>query len=167
MWEVIKLDIATYDDLLLRQLSTEGHQLRASLHDWYERFQERNDSWSILAATYYYAISIYLSGIFDYRPQFDHISSPSLSHKTIQTHVTNILTNLELGLRTNLAGILFFFPLRVAGARAWSTEQKASILGMLKEISSRAFVVADAFVLDLNTLWLTKRKREEARKACD
>jgi hypothetical protein len=168
VWEAVKPDAITFDDVLLIRLSNEGQRLRGLLHDWHERSQQKQESWSVLALSYYHAISIYLSGMFDYRPQFDHISSPSLAHKTIQSHVTGILTNVELGLRTTkLAGIFFFFPLRVAGARATSPWQKATILEMLKEISSRAFVVAGAFVLDMNTLWLTTHKREEARKAWD
>jgi hypothetical protein len=54
---------------------------------------------------------------------------------------------------TNLAGILFFFPLRVAGARARSVGQRSIILDLLGHISSRSFVVADAFVSDLKSLW--------------
>jgi hypothetical protein len=51
---------------------------------------------------------------------------------------------------TSLAGILFFFPLRVAGARSRSSVvNQARILIMLKEVRKRNFVVADAFVEDL------------------
>ena len=72
----------------------------------------------------------------------------------IQSHVDGILsTTLEALESTRLAGLLFFFPLRVAGARAVSVEQKANVLGMLKEISRRSFVVADAFVMDLEDNW--------------
>jgi hypothetical protein len=112
------------------------------------------DSWTILAETYYNAISIYLSGIFDYRPQFDQITSPTLSSSQIQIHADSILSKTEHALRTTrLVGILFFFPLRVAGARAKTLKQRSAILGMLGDISKRSFVVADAFIVDLHTVW--------------
>lgn len=112
------------------------------------------DSRSILAKIYHHAISIYLSGLFDYRFQYNDLLNPTLPFDTIQYHVDGILRTVAEALQTtNLAGLLFFFPLRVAGARAESLEHKKLILGMLKEISNRSFVVAGAFVKDLESLW--------------
>lgn len=150
----------------------QGHHLRARLEDWYERSQGQQspsaDPWLFLAIIYYHAISIYLSGIFDYRPQFDHLYPPTLALEIIQAHVTNILAKIEVALQTtNLAAICFFFPLRVAGARVWLEEQKLLILRLLGNISKRAYIVADAFILDLNTLWVMNRSREGARRAWD
>jgi hypothetical protein len=51
---------------------------------------------------------------------------------------------------------LLFFPLRVAGARAACREETSLILEMLKEISRRGFVVANAFTVDLEELWKGK-----------
>jgi hypothetical protein len=85
----------------------------------------------------------------------------------IQAHVMNILAKTELALQTNLAAICFFFPLRVAGARVWLEEQRLLILRLLGDISKRAYIVADAFILDLNSLWIMDRNREDARRAWD
>jgi len=115
-----------------------------------EEFQAQNT----LSLAYYHASSIFLSGIFDYRPQFLRLQAPSLSEDEVQAHVTGILTNTTLALnKTNLAGILLFFPLRVSGARTKCDVQKRDILEMLGEISARSFVVADAFREDLEGLW--------------
>jgi uncharacterized membrane protein len=106
---------------------------------------------------YYHAISIYLSGIFDYRLQFNDFIPPTLPYEKIQMHVCGILTRTKMALHiTKLAGLLFFFPLRVAGARAVAVEHRLLIVEMLKDISRRNFVVADAFVHDLENLWSDK-----------
>lgn len=149
----------------LQSLATEGLITRAALDNWYINFQ----SWSattgtpyenpqsILATAYYHATSIYLSGIFDYRGEFAHIHAPMLVQSRIQNHVTEILSNTKTALKiTNLAGALFFFPLRVAGARVTCKEEVTAILEMLNEISNRSFVVADAFKEDLKGVWQQK-----------
>jgi hypothetical protein len=118
---------------------------------------ENSRAQDILSLAYYHASSIFLSGIFDYRPQFMLYQIPSLTEEEIQTHVEGILTNTEIALnKTNLAGILLFFPLRVAGARTKCELQKKDILEMLGEITKRSFVVADAFREDLTGLWAEK-----------
>jgi len=95
-----------------------------------------------------------LSGHFDYRYQFNLIPSPSLPSNDIQVHVNEILQQTEEALETTrLAGILFLFPLRVAGARTRNEAQRARILGMLDGISKSRFVVAQAFSEDLRGLW--------------
>ena len=112
-----------------------------------------------LATIYHHAISIYLSGTFDYFPYWyeSHIPTPTLSPSHVQAHVTAILSMVAVGLKeTNLGGILFLFPLRVAGARAQSLEHRFEIARMLGDITQRGFVVADAFTLDLEELWKWK-----------
>lgn len=162
IWSAIDPAQSLLDPIALLELASKGILLRSSIKEWYTTFQtqiERNpllaqNPSTILAEIYYHAISIYLSGLFDYRPQFNQVPSPALPFGTIQSHGNCILSKTERALRTTrLAGIWFFFPLRVAGARAQSAQQKSSILIMLKEISARSFIVADAFFMDLNTLW--------------
>ncbi|KAH8801526.1 hypothetical protein F5884DRAFT_806983 [Xylogone sp. PMI_703] len=149
-------------DSILFDLALAGHRIQSDLNEWYLRFQlwgrqtltNNTDERSLLASTYYHAISIFLSGIFDYNMEFNHIITPALSFDAIQFHVTNILDLAEVILHTTrLSRVLLFFPLRVAGARARTTMQKKMILMMLSEISTRSFVVAGAFTTDLQKLW--------------
>lgn len=146
----------------LLQLASEGVALRAALYSWRGSFKawlsldpaREDDPRSTLANIYFPAISIYLSGIFDYRYQFNHILSASIPSEDIQVHVQEILRYTEEALKTtNLVGLLFFFPLRVAGARARTLPQRSAILAMLDRISERGFVVAQAFSEDLKALW--------------
>ncbi|KUL85266.1 hypothetical protein ZTR_07925 [Talaromyces verruculosus] len=149
----------------LLELAAEGFVVRSALADWYANFQKWSadtgmpeyNSNSVLATIYFHGISIYLSGIFDYHAQFNKILTPTISHDVVQSHVDEILRITEISLNTaNLAAVLFFFPLRVAGARVTTTRETVSICAMLREISMRGFVVANAFTADLKSVWRRK-----------
>lgn len=151
--------------VLLKKSAAEGIRLQSALSSW-KTFAL---SWSatssmtttidlqmMLATIYHHAISIYLSGTFDYFPYWDEsgIPTPSISSSQVQAHVKAILGMVATALNeTNLAGILFLFPLRVAGARAQSLEHRVEIARMLGIITQKGFVVADAFTMDLEELW--------------
>lgn len=149
----------------LLELAAEGFIVRSALHDWYATFQKwsadtgtpTHNPQSILATIYFHSISIYLSGIFDYRAQFNEIPTPTISPAVVQNHVDAILRMAEIALKTTaLASVLFFFPLRVAGARVTAAAETESIHAMFRDISARGFVVADAFTADLRSLWRRK-----------
>ncbi|KAF7597155.1 hypothetical protein BBP40_009494 [Aspergillus hancockii] len=168
VWSVLKPDSKCPKTLVhgtLLGLAAEGFVIRSGLDDWYANFQQwsvdtgtpEHHPESVLATIYFDAISIYLSGIFDYRSQFNEIPTPTISQAAVQNHVDAILGNTEIALKTtNLAAVLFFFPLRVAGARVTTIRETESIRAMLGEISVRGFVVADAFTADLTSLWHRK-----------
>ena len=154
----------TSDETILHELAQEGIVLRSALSAWKEFAQSwvvdppqnDQDQKMTIAFSYYHAISIYLSGIFDYHRHWTdrHISTPELSSLEIQAHVSAILTMVGKALKEGtLAAILFFFPLRVAGARARTLERRHEISVLLHLISNKGFVVADAFVTDLGDLW--------------
>ncbi|KAJ6092600.1 hypothetical protein N7486_007889 [Penicillium sp. IBT 16267x] len=166
VWDLLKPGSNCPDMLLHRallELAAEGFVVRSSLANWYANFQkwsvdtgtpEYNPN-SVLATIYFRAISIYLSGIYDYRTQFNKIPTPTISQAVVQNHVDEILRTTEISLKTaNLAAVLFSFPLRVAGARVTTARETDSICAMLGEISMRGFVVADAFTADLKSAML-------------
>ena len=147
----------------LRATAAEGLRLQRELRfwkaatvSWSMHTHEPLDAQMTLATCFYHAITIYLSGTFDYHScWFERdIPTPTLEASEVQLHLNAILTNVHFALdQTRLAGILFLFPLRVAGARAREASHRQSIAGMLREISARGFVVAAPFVDDLNQLW--------------
>ncbi|KAL3424964.1 hypothetical protein PVAG01_04245 [Phlyctema vagabunda] len=165
VWDVIDPDVdipMSALDSALQSLALEGMTIQTELLQWYPTFIEwavlhdtpENKARSSLANIYYHAISIFLSGIFDYRHQFDELVTPVIPSPVVEYHVSNILSMTGLALqRTRLGGPLFFFPLRVAGARAKSSKDRETLLRMLKEISERSFIVAGAFDSDLRMLW--------------
>lgn len=141
-------------------LCSRGNALRSALDSWWTISQfswESSPSTNvamILAIVYYHATSIYLSGIFDHRYCLHDFNGPHLTQQMVDSHVDSILRTTEHALgNTKLTGVLFFFPLRVAGARVSSLQQRDRILGLLRSIKDRSFVVADAFTADLSNLW--------------
>jgi Fungal specific transcription factor domain len=153
---------------LLLELANDSINLQSALLDWYSQSliwtatrsaanptaPYKLDPQLTIAHIYYHAISIFLSGIFDYRPYWSHVPAPRLGLQAVEKTLGTLLPMIEAALKTsNLAGVLFLFPLRVAGARTRATPQKEQILKLLQSISRRNFVVADAFMGDLTTLW--------------
>lgn len=146
-------------------LAQDGLALESRLSGWYASFS----SWTLLhaetvgpdsedriALVYYYTISIYLDGIFSYHTPFTGPSapaSPTLDYDAVETFVEKILTLSQEMLVQGCAGILLFFPLRVAGARARDSETRSRILCILQLITQRGFTVAQSFVTDLSQLW--------------
>lgn len=113
----------------------------------------------LLASVYYHTISIYLDGVFSYHMPFTAAhapASPILDRTAIGDHVANILNLSQELLAQGTAGILLFFPLRVAGARASNHGLQTKILILLHTIVQRGFMVASSFVEDLNRLWVQR-----------
>ena len=149
-------------DAALTDFVCDGFNIREALNNWHSAFLDwlsetsssSVDLQSILATIYYPAISIYLSGIFDYRYQFKGMMTPSLAQSVVEIHVSRILSETKNALNfTNLGCGLLIVPLRIAGARATSLQHKTAIRTMLLQISSRSFIVADSISSDLDALW--------------
>lgn len=146
-------------------LAQEGLVLQSALSQWHvasilevsHELQGKNyNAEALLARLYYHTISIYLDGIFSYHTVFIMTSaplSPVLKRETIADHVASILLLSHELLLHGAAGILLFFPLRVAGARAWDSCTQAEILRLLRTVVQRGFAVALSFVEDLSGLW--------------
>ncbi|KAJ4984284.1 hypothetical protein SVAN01_10253 [Stagonosporopsis vannaccii] len=145
-------------------LAQEGLALESELNSWYTVFSSWTaaqtdksgpDPESSIALLYYHTISIYLDGIFSYHAPFTTSVpiSPILDRAVVESHVDSILTLSQEMLAQGCAGILLFFPLRVAGARARDIETRLSILRILDLITQRGFTVAQSFVTDLSNLW--------------
>lgn len=146
----------------LISMANDGLALQHSLYEWYKIFLSwstlspptQTDAPSLVASIYFHAIVIFLSGIFEYRSYWDDIDAPKLSTAQVQQYMLTILSEVEHALKnTRLAGILFFCPLSIAGARCRSSTERSLILSMLYTIAKRNFVVAGAFVDDLTNLW--------------
>ena len=148
-----------------RALAQEGRSLQEALLQWrsdsgFHAFVEGDASTpnedALIAQAYYHALSIYLDGIFSYHAPFTSPSapkSPTLDHFNIQEHVASILSICQQLLNQRCAGLVLFFPLRVAGARARDSYTQTEIMRLLGLISQSGFVVAQSFIEDLNDLW--------------
>lgn len=149
-----------------KSLGHEGIILRASLQQWWVNTtawekdvqyqmcgKAKSDTELLLGCVYYHAISIYLSGTYDYHPHWTCASAPILPRTTIDWHVCEILRLSNKLLTHGVAGFLLFFPLRVAGARAIEDTSRGTILDLLRTTATRGYVVADSFTVDLLQLW--------------
>ncbi|KAI8937089.1 hypothetical protein NX059_006305 [Plenodomus lindquistii] len=152
----------------IEALGSEGFRMRESLQQWWivasawnNEFEERFaacgsrklDEELLMGYIYYHAISIYLSGTYDYHPHWTSDNAPILPYITIKWHVSEILGASYRLLDQGIAGVLLFFPLRVAGARARDMLSRNTILDLLSATSNRGYVVAEAFTTDLSELW--------------
>jgi hypothetical protein len=155
------------DDLLeLRAFASRGFKLRSNLLSWEETVRHSKVQGSTeyemqISWVFYSAISIFLSGVFDYSTTWtmNGISAPTLSEVEIQQHVQKMLTASTVALKTsNLSALLFLFPLRIAGARAVNIEQRTQIQGLLAEIACN-FKAAEAFISQLRALWADPASR--------
>jgi hypothetical protein len=148
-----------------RALAREGLALQETILQWRVHYDiyspvEGDTSASneeiLIARAYYHALSIYLDGTFSYHSPFTSPSAPicsMLDLPAIEKHVSCILSTCQQLLDQRCAGLVLFFPLRVAGARARDSWGQAEIMRLLGLIAQRGFMVAESFIGDLNDLW--------------
>ncbi|OJD32480.1 c6 finger domain-containing protein [Diplodia corticola] len=105
-----------------------------------------------------HAVSIYLSGIFDYRLHlFSATPMATLPQYRVKSHVASILNAVEIAVRhTRLCGLLFLFPLRVAAARATDPLEHKRIMDAFKYIGQHGFDIVRLFQQEVQEVW--KRK---------
>lgn len=150
-----------------KSICSDACTLREALGSWYASYAElekkstaynvieENDS-MLLSRIFFAAISIYLSGIFDYEITHWHkigLIPPTLDEETVQMHTNAILglSNLALD-TTNLSPLLFLFPLRIAGARSRTRWQRDWVTRLVTRIGS-GFAVAAAISTELSHVW--------------
>ncbi len=111
----------------------------------------------ILGRIFHAATSAYLSGMFEYEIdqwQAIHIPVPTLSDDDLQPIVDTILQHAGTALATtNVSPVLMLFPLRVAGARARSPDQRAEVLRLLGQVG-RMYAAATYYSDHLQRLWV-------------
>lgn len=159
-----------------REIANAGLALRDKLNAWYEKYlavdetdgsaasspdtdSSEEDECGLLAKLFWSAISIYLSGEFDY--EMHHwarfgLAVPTMDAASVQVHVGIILAITERALVAGgrLSPLLFLFPLRIAGTRsAWAPRaQRKRVLRVMEAISER-FAVGHAIRAGLIDAW--------------
>ncbi|TQV97044.1 l-psp endoribonuclease family [Cordyceps javanica] len=156
-----------------RDIASTGMALREALTAWHQAHLPRNggaegaptvvageDECSLLTRLFWAAISVYLSGEFDY--EMHHwrrfgLAVPTLDPETVRRHVETILTLSEHALdKSGLSPLLLLFPLRIAGARsAWASKaQRARVLRIMDGIADR-FAAGQAIREGLIDAWVS------------
>jgi hypothetical protein len=158
--------------MMTQSLADEGLILQSALQQWYAETtlweqtsrsylecsasQSQPDTELLIAYAYFHSISIYLSGAYDYHEHWtwsDAPRAPILHRSQIEWHVSEVLRISQELLGIGISGVLLFFPLRVAGARAVDSLSRTTILNLLHTTVRRGFIVAEAFRVDLSELW--------------
>jgi hypothetical protein len=152
-------------------LAAQGIQLRHRLSDWQDRAQTRfsalhissnyllQDTELLLSQIYFHALSIYLSGIYDYHPEFVLSTAvlPTLSQPQVEDHLSWIIQLTNFALRdTKLAGLLFLFPLRVAASRSTKMQYRTDVLRLIRMVRCKGFAISDLFELEIQALWAVR-----------
>lgn len=145
----------------LRDFAIEGFDLRLVLCEMENTLSaltsSPNDHRTVIAKIYLAATSIFLSGIYDYRPRWLQWveATPVLAQSIVERHVLTILDLTEYAMKsTNLSSLLFLYPLRVACSRVWTLEQRNRLRKLFASIK-RSFAVADVFTTEVEELWIT------------
>ncbi|KAG9190592.1 hypothetical protein G6011_08680 [Alternaria panax] len=148
-------------------LAAEGLLLQRSLHEWWDgsnAWQHASDGLDpelLVAHVYYHAVSIYLSGTYDYHVHWNKPTAPRapvLARAQIEWHTHEILRLSHGLLATGAAGVLLFFPLRVAGARVRTAWDRNEIMTLFHMVLQRGYAVAGALTADLSELWESQTK---------
>jgi hypothetical protein len=111
---------------------------------------------SLLSSILLAATSIYLSGNYDYDMvtwRSMAIEIPTLSFEALEEKWQTIVQTAKANLsERTFSPLLLLYPLRVAGARAWTEERQKTIEDLLNKVGDE-FVVAKTFLEDLRELW--------------
>lgn len=148
--DVLQLSLLAREGVLLEStLLAYGRQLCAI-----QSTSSTNDTTRV-SQMYYHAMRIYLSGIYHY----DHIwtkygiATPTLDLETVDRHVVQILDASSTILQAKTySTLLVLIPLRIAGARGRTIDQRQRIRKMLLQVRN-LFAVADAFWGELENVW--------------
>jgi hypothetical protein len=150
-----------------QSICSDALTLREALDSWHVAYAQGNskiqtpwldseDASMLLSRIFFAAISIYLSGIFDYEMIHWHrmgLLPPTLDQQTIQTHTNTILRLSDIALdQTDLSPLLFLFPLRIAGARSRTQWQRDCVMKLIGRIGG-GFAVASAISAELSHVW--------------
>lgn len=108
-----------------------------------------------VAWMYYHALSIYLSGIFDYTLS-GVCTVPFSREAEITTHLEGILKRSDEALQqSQVSQVFLLLPLRIAGNRCSNSKQCQEVLKRL-DILQGQFAVATAFRGELLQMWSSR-----------
>ncbi|KAJ5371884.1 hypothetical protein N7517_003890 [Penicillium concentricum] len=155
-----------FTDPSVALIAAEGLDVQENIYNWHTKallqlVQDGPNEYSNLALLYYHALLIFLSGNYDYFTYWDNIPAPVLSTAKVSEHLNSILyLSGEVLRHSKIPGVMLFFPITVAGARARTLDQQSEILNLLDLVFRKGFVVANKIRGGLLGRW-AERDREE------
>jgi hypothetical protein len=156
------------DDSVIISLAAQGTEIRRHLSEWLQLVQTQysalhtsfnhllQDTELLISLIYFHALSIYLSGIYDYHSEFvlSNAVLPLLSQSQVEHHLSSIIRITDFALReTKLAGLLFLFPLRVAASRSRTMYYRTELLKLIRMMRNKGFAILETFELEILCIW--------------
>ncbi|KAJ5976562.1 hypothetical protein N7481_010269 [Penicillium waksmanii] len=155
-----------FTDPSVALIAAEGLDVQGKIYNWHTKallqlVQDGSNEYSKLALLYYHALLIFLSGNYDYFTYWDNIPAPVLSPAEVSEHLSSILyLSGEVLRHSKIPGVMLFFPVTVAGARARTVDQQSEILNLLSLVFCKGFVVANKIRDGLLKRWAEKDREE-------
>ena len=144
------------DPTKMHKLIREGQELHSKLVAFASSLHVRMSAQDISVAwMYYHALSIYLSGVFDYTLS-EVCAIPSLRDDEITVHLDGILKRSDEALQQSQTSRVFLLlPLRIAGNRCSNWKQCQEVLSRIDVLRDQ-FAVATAFRTELLHIWSSR-----------
>jgi len=151
------------DPTVMYELVQEGQELQAQLAAFSSVLHVSTNAQDVSVAwMYYHALSIYISGIFDYTLS-EVCAAPSLQDDEIMVHLEGILKHSDEALQQSRTSRVFLLlPLRIAGNRCSNWKQCQEVLKRI-DILRGQFAVATAFRTELLQMWSSRSLRVEQK----
>ncbi|KAJ5136311.1 hypothetical protein N7448_004865, partial [Penicillium atrosanguineum] len=150
----------------LDSLALEGLEIKERVLNWQEGSYLKMlpaDPFTKLAVIVYRALLLYHCRNFTFHSCWMTRTIPQLNQSEVDKHVATILgLSQSLLSDTFIPGVLLLFPLRMAGAHVFESRAQEEVLGTIREIGQKGFIVSDRIEVDLQEFW--HYKLEEATR---
>ena len=144
-------------DPRLDALALEGLEIKERLLNWEEESHlERSpaDPFTRLAVIVYHALLLYHCTNFTFYPCWMTRTIPQLNQSEVDKHVATILElSQSLLSDTSIPAVLLLFPLRMAGIHVFESHVQEKVLGTIRKIRQKGFIVSDRIEVDLQEFW--------------
>lgn len=141
----------------LDALALEGLEIKERLLNWQEGSYLKRfpvDPFTKLAVIVHRALLLYHCRNFTFYSCWMTRTIPQLNQSEVDKHVATILgLSQSLLSDTFIPGVLLLFPLRMAGAHVFESRAQEEILGTIRKIGQKGFIVADRIEVDLQEFW--------------
>ncbi|CRL25259.1 Fungal transcriptional regulatory protein, N-terminal [Penicillium camemberti] len=144
-------------DPTLDALALDGLEIKERLLNWQEGSHLERlpvDSFTQLAVIVHHALLLYHCSNFTFYSCWMTREIPQLNQSEVDKHVGTILDlSQSLLSDTCIPAVLLLFPLRMAGIHVFESHIQEKVLGTIRRIRQKGFIVSDRIEVDLQEFW--------------
>ena len=138
-------------------LASEGVQVHEKIRDWHVDASSRlnlTDPYAQLTIATFHALELFHCRNFTFYSCWESTVVPCLTPHELDAHVASTLHLSQKVLDASvIPGVTLLFPLRIAGANATCSEQRARIVDILGQIHKTGFIVSERIEADVQEIW--------------